>query len=227
MLDIEIRKLLFELIKDGAILFDTCPSKLDKRMKDLISKNTNIKEENLINAYQASFDNGYLLTYDNKLNLDNLNGVDSKLFILDIEKVFQDNLFEDIDSHKELEQWYNESKNYILNYKKTMLFLLHLDAIGYKNEVTCISTANNNLNNMIDAVGNRKLRLSMVLNYLSEIRGIIMKLPSQFHYGLDYFSIKECYKSAKQCNSDIFNDISRNDKCPCGSGRKSKKCCFI
>ena len=222
MLDIEVRKMLFELLCDGAISFDTCPKKLDSRMKDLLK----MKEEDIEASYQKSFDKGYLKTYDNKLTPENLSGKDSKLFILNVEKMFEDKILKDIKGFEELKDWYERNKYNIKQMNNLSLFLAHLDSTGHKDEANIIIDESNKIGELMGAEGNPEVRLTIVLSYLNRIELRIIDLPEEYHYALELFAVKNYYKLAKGAGSNIFNEVSRNDKCPCGSGKKAKNCCL-
>lgn len=222
MISTQAKIVLFKLIKDQVILIDSDPKKLDRRCKELI----NIEDDELAVVYKEGFDNNYLTSYDSELTEDNVGGGNSKLLMINIKKIFEEELFSEFREYKELKEWYIQAKETVEDFQKKSLFLAHIDSAGYANESTYIMKQIEKIDTIISSAGDNRLRLDLLNLHINNIELEIENLPNEYNYGIDLFSAKEFYKYSILNKSDILSGISRNDECPCGSGKKFKKCCL-
>ena len=98
MLTIKQKEMLMELIKDGIMTFEVF---LDGSNADIQSA-LKVNDLEIIKEFALkTFEAGYVKTVDNKLSEENFYLKNRKLLIIDIDKVFEDELLKEFKEYDE------------------------------------------------------------------------------------------------------------------------------
>lgn len=233
MLNREYKRMLIELIKDGIMTFEILSNELDNEIKSVL-KVSDI--EAIKDFVLNNFKLGYIKTSDGQLSSDNLTYDNRKLLIVDVEKVFEDEILNEFDEYEDLKAWFNSRKEDILLMKDKTLFMSSIDNEEYIESSKIIIFHESKIYNAIDMMAGAiypgqeslltEIQENVLLTHLNAILAEIDSLPKEYHYAKDLYSFKKYYQVSKNCNSRLFKGYNRNEPCPCGSGKKFKKCCM-
>lgn len=218
------KQILLDLYKDGVLCFDSNLDKVYNSLKHILS----CTQAEFIDGIVEAFNENYIVTYDNLLEEGNLKGEPIKLLSLNIVKIFEDELFINDKDYNDLLILFNKDKESLINMSKASLFLSEISACGYDEIATKIFNCTDKINSCL--YSNLEcllpIQYQIFLDSYNSLMNTIDELPDKYKYAKQFFHFKNYYNLAQNVNTNIFKVISRNDKCPCGSGLKFKKCCL-
>lgn len=233
MLTNSCRKMLIELIKNGIISFEILSNESDEKLKSILNMSD---IETIKSLVLEAFKYGYIKTSDGELYPDNLSHINKKILILNIEKMFNDEIFSCFDEYEDLKTWFDNCGEDILLSVEKAIFISELEDKEFYESSKAIAYSENKILNVIKSLANKsnpreeKLLIEaskdIFLIHSNIILNEISKLPYEYKYAKELYSLKNYYKMSVRNNSKLFKDINRNDLCVCGSGKKFKKCCM-
>lgn len=214
---------LLELILEGII-------SLKLNLEDVKNPNPSIyklDKEDISEMILEAYREGYIKTFDGKLDESAFTSKNLKMFVLDIEKLMQDEVLKFYSKYEDLQDWYAQSKDQIFRQSQIALFLSHLESKNYFLESREILAAEEKIKSFVCETSTHYPLYSLFNSWYQRILDILSTLPSEFDYAKPYFKFNHYIKLAKLYDSNIFSHMGRNELCPCGSLEKFKKCCMI
>lgn len=223
MLSNSAKEILLDLVNEGIVTFDVDIDNVNKDVAGAIKGDITDLKDSIFEA----FTEGYITTYDNKLSINDLKEPTLKLLILNIDKMFDDGIFEDHKDYGKILKWYSNCKDEIRLYAKKGAFLSHMGAAGRQDIVHSLMRCNEEiirvfrLENATSAI-----KVDLFANWFEQMNYYLSLLSEEFEYGKETFALKHYIVSAKAIDPNIFKSVKRNEACLCGSGNKAKYCCF-
>lgn len=215
--------ILVDFIKDGITSFDLDMNNIGRVLRQALNNDVSDLQTSIIEA----FNNGYIYTHDNKLEDKNFTKNSLKLLFVNIDKIFHDNILVGFEEYNELFTWHTESKDEINWFNNISSFIKHLETDGYKDISFVIMDCIERINEALIIEGKPNEKLTCFGIWYTTMWRALDNLPSSYNHEKEYFALNKYYKLAEKQNSNMFSDVSRNDICLCGSGKKFKKCCMI
>lgn len=223
MISIRSTNVLFKLVKEGFMSFELDINNVDSKLKLILTEDITYIKESIIEAFQC----GYITTYDNNLVEDNFIKPTLKLITLNLEKILSDNILKGYEDYDKIKNWYNKHKIEVMRTSNVALFLSALDFNGYTAIKKDIIGYLEEIKKYIEDIeSSPQYKFDFFSISFDKLWGCLETIPDNYGYAKEYFHFKHFYDSAKENNFNIFSTIKRNDQCPCGSGKKFKKCCI-